>query len=370
MLKLLQKISLVILLAFLLSIGVDYFYRQAFNTKYEWPENLLALPEIADKYEIVALGNSHSESGVTFQGYKVKSLRLVSVAQSFEYDFAMLKMHSKQIRKGAVIIINASPLSFSQKVPEKEDDVNMNYYDGRLSPYLIPHLKVSEYLQIQIVPFVRAGYLWREKNAKSAEETAMDTFAAQWKKQSPIPKPFSPVVLDTPVVQVVATRSSMQTFNVWEIQTELNAPPEPSEARLIASMHFMVNKWYNSGGFDPQYFAENRQGLEELIAYCLQHNWRPVLITLPISQVLLEGLNPNYLQQYVYDNLEKMDLKNIDYFNFATNTQLTQNRYLFSNSDHLNEKGAATVSYLLLQELIKIGYLPKEADGYDYTRQD
>lgn len=371
MLKLLGKISLVVILALMLSLGVDYLYRQTHGIDYKWPENVLLSPDIPEKYEIVGLGNSHSQNGLTFEKYKVKSLFLASVAQSFEYDLAMLKMHSKQIKKDAVIIINVSPLSFSQNRPDNLDDANMNYYDGRLSPFLIPHLKLFDYLQIQIMPFVRSGYLWREEYAKSKKDIAMSVFAKHWEKEpeptveitttSPVPE-----VTIVPILPIAKARSTIPSFNVEEIQAELNALPEPTDDRLIESSRLMVEKWYKSGSFSTEAFDGNKKDLEAIISYSLDHGWRPILITLPISQVLLDKLEPNYMQQYVYDNLNDINLYGIKYFNFTSNTQLTKNKYLFGNSDHLNPKGAAITSYLLLKRLIDAGYLPKEADGYDY----
>ena len=365
MLKIIIKISLVILFALLLSVGLDYLYRKAYSMKYQLPQNILILPEITQKYDLVALGNSHSQTGLTFKDYKVKSISVASVAQSFEYDYAMLQMHSQQIKKNAVIIINISPISFSQNKPGKDDDVNMNYYDGRLSPFLIPHLKISDYLQIQIFPFVRAGYLWRQSHAQYTEQLAINSYVANWVTPSPSPEPIQ---IQLAVVHpVAATRSSIPTFKVSEIKAELNEPPATSDARFDQSVQFMTNKWYNSGGFGTQSFDTNRKDLEDIIAYCLKHNWRPVLITIPISQALLNGLEPGYLQHFVYDNLAKANLRGATYFNFAQDLQITQDKYLFSNSDHLNDKGAAIFSYLLLRKLIENGYLPKTADGYDYS---
>lgn len=342
--------------AFLLSVIVNYFYFCAYDMKYQLPRNFLPLPGIAQRYELVSLGNSHSQEGLTFKKYNLKSLPLSSVAQSFEYDYALLRMNANQIKKNAIIIIVVSPISFSQNIPKDDDIVNTQYYDGRLSPFLIPHFKPSEYMQIEIAPFTRAGYLLRQQYSKKAEETAFQTFATQWKTPPP-------VIVEPPP----PNRNSNPTFNVQQIQVELNAPPATSDAQFMGSVRFMTNKWYNSGGFSVDSFDANRKDLEKIVNYSLEHNWRPVLVTLPISQALLNNLGPGFLKKYIYDNVKKTNLKGLDYFNFADDTRITQDKYLYSNSDHLNPKGAAIMSYLLLQKLIQKGYLPKSADGYDYS---
>lgn len=370
MIRLFLKVTLVVIIALAGAYVLDYFYRKSYKIPFSIAKNILILPEIRNKYEIVKLGNSHSADGVTFEKYRARTLDLSSVAQSFEYDLPMLKMYRKQIKKDAVILIHVSAMSFSQKKPKKEDNVNMNYYDGRLSPVLIPHLKIGEYFQIQIIPFLRSGYLWRQKNAKDIEAKSLQTFAAIWEKDeikpTPIPSPtLSPEFRGTPN-SGTNTRSYVPTFKVREILDELALPPDPKDNRLVGSSDFMANKWY-SKDFGPEYFDTNRKDLEEIIAYCLKNNWHPVVFTLPMSQVLIDKMGPGYMNKYLYDQMSKVNLKGIQYYDFSRNKKLTQDRYLYSNSDHLNGRGAAIASYLLLQQLIKDGYLPKTADGYDYN---
>jgi hypothetical protein len=364
MLKLITKIVFIIFLAFLLSIGVDTLYRHKYHIPYQFPTHILPFPARPDPYELVGLGNSHAQAGFTFTGYKVKSLNLASVAQSFEYDLAMLKMHTNEIKPNAIIILTASPLSFSQKTPKQSDYINMNYYDGRLSPFLIPYLKVAEYLQIQIAPFTRSGFLWREQYAQDSEKQAMNTFAQNWVT------PTS-VALNTPQIDTgsnpEATRSGA-TLHVASIEAELSAPPALADERLHESMLFMTNKWLHTDGFGTQYFERNRKDLEALIEYSKAHHWRVVLITFPLNDILTQNLPSDYLERYLYGQLRQIDLRGVDYFDFSTNTPISHDRYLFANTDHLNERGASVLSYLLLQKLIEKGYLPKSADGYDYTQ--
>lgn len=367
------------------SIGIDVLYRHTYVLRYELPQNVWILPEITDKYEIVKLGNSHSDEGITFERYRLKTLSLASVSQSFEYDLASLKMHSRQIKDGAVIIINASPMSFSQGKPGREDSLQTKYYDGRLSPFLIPNLKVEDYLQSQFLPFLRTGFLWRDRHNKQIR----DRIAVEEKRPDPAPKvtvtadkekPLPVKVTPTPVAAPAANAAASTDFNtqsvvvakdpgfqVSAIQSVLSSPPTAPTSMHVDSMNFIFNKWLLTSGFGTQYFESNSKDLEKLIDYCLKKKWRPVLITIPVSKVLLKGLGDTYMQKYVYDNIDKTNLQGINYFDFTQNEQLTKNSYLFNDSDHLNQKGAVIVSYLLLRSLVDNGYLPNEVDGYDYN---
>lgn len=355
--KIIVKLGIILLLVMLASVGVDALYRHAFAIPYQFPQNVLPFPAISDKYEFVLTGNSHAIEGVTLGRFKLKSLNLTDPAEPFEYGLAYLKMYANQIKEGAVIVIDVSQISFSQSTPGKDDAFQTVYYDGRLSPFLIPKLKVEDYVQSQIFPFLRAGFLWREKiNTQIKDRITMEE-----RKITPTPSPAT-----AQITGGEETAHPADFFNVNTIEQELLHNSADTPKRLEGSMNFIYDKWYRSGGFGTQYFDANRKDLENLIAYCIRMKWRPVLITIPISKALQAGLLPDYMQVYVYDNVKKTNLRGTEYFDFTTITQLTGDSFLYRDSDHLNPQGAAVFSYLLLQKLIERGYLPKSANGYSY----
>jgi len=372
--KLILKLSAIIICVFVLSIAIDTMYRKAYGLHYEWPNNIFILPEIAEKYTMVKVGNSHADDGITFDGYKAKTLSLSGVAQSFDYDLAYLKMHEKQIAPGAVIIITVSPLSFSQIKAGTNDSLQTNYYDGRISPFLIPNLNVGDYLQSRIFPFLRSGYLARERYMETIKQRITKEESVMWQNTA-IPKKevAEPVSIPKPIAaqafagKVMSVSPETLYFNVEGIEAELATPTAVAVKKYEDSMSVIYYKWYNSDGFGPQYFDANRKDLEQMIAYCVKMKWKPVLITIPVTQILLKGLNPDYMQKYVYENIAKTNRMGAPYFDFSTNTRIARDNFLFSNSDHLNESGAKVFSYYLLRTLIDNGYLSNDVDGYDYS---
>lgn len=127
---------------------------------------------------------------------------------------------------------------------------------------------------------------------------------------------------------------------------------------------FMFNKWYYTDEFDPIYFEENRKDLEKLIRYIKKQGWQPVVITIPISAELQNGLLDDYMQKYLYENIEKTDLQGAEYIDFSQHPGLTKNTLWYSNSDHLNKDGATAFSYVLLETLIEKDYLSPESSAY------
>lgn len=359
--------------ALLLSGVVDYKYCQVYEVSRQWPPRIFPHPPISEPYEIVKVGNSHAEDGLTFADYRLKSLSLSAVAQSFEYDLAMLKMYKNQIKDNALIIINVSPLSFSQGRPTRFNGINTNYYDGRLSPWLIPHFNIGIYIERQLLPFVQSGVLWRQRHAEFTKQQAMNTYGQRLSdsQNTPIANQDNPKlslrVDDAKFSQedtgMASVSPSSHLSRVDAIRFELHVF-QSDQKRLEDSALKIYEKWLVSKDFLPDYFSENRKDLENLVQYCLSQKWRPVLITLPISQILIDNLGAEYLPTYVNDHVQQLQARDILYIDFNKDTRLTQNARLFSNADHLNSKGADIVSFLLLEKLIEHQILPAAANGY------
>lgn len=370
------KLTFLISLLIVILLGVDAAYLKAYKLNYQLPENVLPNPSILDKYQIVKLGNSHAQDGITFKGYKLKSLNLAGVAQKFEFDLALLKQYSNQIDQNAVIIINASPISFSHNTEDSQNGFQAIYY-RRVSPLFIPHLNVSDYIESEFLPFTRVGYFWRQKHTEAitkriakeekwVEPSVTESPPTETSSTEQVVKANQPMVSNKKALQTLNLSAADYFFNVEAIQKELAAPSTTFASNYMDNMDFIFNKWYHTDEFNPKFFETNRRDLENLIKYSLQHRWRPVVITIPISDHLQDGLFDDYMQVYLYDNLQKTDLHGTEYIDFSHDTRITKNTTLYNNADHLGPKGADIFSYELLQTLISKGYLQKKDDGYDY----
>lgn len=375
------KVSVLVVLVVAGSLTLDNYYRNKYGIDYPVAENVLASPEIDDKYEIVKLGSSHAQSGITFDRYNARALDLSGAGQELRYDLAFLKQYSKQIADGAVILITVTPISFSQRRSTREDGLQAIYY-GRISPLFIPYLELGDYLQTQFVPFLRAGYLLREENSRLIEERLSEEKAGSYRDEAEReaaraavgerPRLIADVLLgkgeEFESESAKAPPRANWYFSVTKIEAEMATSSAGPVDKLDESMHLMFAKWYNKEDFSPESFEQNRQDLERIIDYSLKHDWQPVVITIPISEVLEDGLADDYKQVYIYDNIAKADLQGVEYWDYSADGEFPKDKTkLFGNSDHLNEYGAAMFSYFLLRRLVDGGYLPEWVDGYDYS---
>lgn len=350
----------------LICLGVERLYTSLYTSNDDPHYQLFPHAEKAEKYQIVKVGNSHAQDGITFVGYKLRALNLAGVAQRFSYDLVQLKQHAQEIEPGAVILIDASHLSFSHRTADQHDGLQYNYYTS-VSPFLIPHLKVADYLQIKVFPFLRAGQKLRQAYGEAVQKRISEE--ERWEEpvqEKPAPQPKEAPAQRRRTVQVQTVSGDQLFLNVEALSLELATPSALAHNSYTDNLDFIFNKWYHTDEFGEQYFERNRKDLASLIRYCLKKRWRPVVITIPVAEVLEEGLLDDYKQKYLYDHLAQTDLQGVEYIDFTQRKDFIKNLNFFSNADHLNPDGARVFSYLLLQELIQRGYVPPEADGYNY----
>lgn len=361
--KLIYKLLFLSLIVVLASLVVDGVYRKLVDDDYPKPVIWFNRP-IEPKYDFVVLGNSHSQSGITLEGINRSGLILNGVAQRFDFDLALLKQYHKQIAPGAVVVIPVTPISFSHKKTHQGDGLQGMYY-SEVAPFLIPYLNIGNYVQARITPFFRSGYLLREWHATNVRQKV----AAQEKWVEPTPEPTP-----APAVTLVSESTLEPTpvpknvhLNVEHLSRLLETTGHTEVGKHTDNINFVYNKWLHTEEFGQEYFEHNRLMLEKVISYIKAQGWRPILVTVPLSAELVEALPDDYMQVYLYDNLDKTDLQGAEYLDFSDYTALSANNEFFVNADHLNDTGAIVFSYQLLQELINRGYLPKTADLYDYS---
>lgn len=354
--KLLKKLAILAVTVTVVCLIVDLVYRSDGQLKYPLPIFSYA-PPVEEPYQIVAVGNSHSQSGITFEGYAVPSLTLFGVAQRFDFDLALLKQHHRQIAPNAVILIPVTPLSFPHKPPIARDGLQGNYY-GRLALFLIPYIDVSDYLQSRVFSLYRSGYQLRTQHAKNVrDEVAL--------------KEKDPALLSTPLPEGYVAPpppARSEIFSAKRLEAELENPELILPGKYSDDVNFIFYKWYHTEEFSPDYFKYNRNTLQKIIDYSLEQGWRPVLITIPISAELEDGLLDDYMEVNLYENIRQIDMKSAEYIDFSDLDTLKEKNGLFDNADHLNSEGAKVFSYILLRTLIEKGYLPEAADGYYYDQ--
>ena len=104
-----------------------------------------------------------------------------------------------------------------------------------------------------------------------------------------------------------------------------------------------------------QYFLpEREQELRDIIRYCQEREIAPVLITTPFSKYYRDLVSDEFLSEFSDKvNTIASDM-GVSYYDYSYDDRFRGNLDYFSDSDHLNEEGAAYFVRILESEVTEL----------------
>ncbi len=255
------------------------------------------------------LGSSHGAYDFVYDNISVMGyacFNFANTSQSYDYDYALLKEYGHYMTDGSVLYIPVSYFSFNNEVvtEEEAEALSVRYYHC-LSPENIPDYDPYIDLITNKMPILSAG------------QDILKLFPA----------------LDT----ALTAHAANDGVDVEEFARR---------AKERYSRHF-DNK-------DEYFMPERIEELYAIINYCKENNITPVLITTPFSQYYTELISQEFLQEF-HDTVTKIASDTgVNYYDYSHDERFGTHLEWFSDSDHLNEAGAAYFSQILWSEIEEI----------------
>lgn len=252
------------------------------------------------------LGSSHGAYDFVYDSIMDKGyigFNFANTSQSYNYDYAILKEYGEYLVNGSVLFIPVSYFSFNNEVVNstEAEAMSVRYYRF-LSPENIPDYDPYTDLITNRLPVLSAG------------EDLLKLF----------PK------LDT----ALTAHAANDDIDVEEFARR---------AQERYSRHFDNKEEY--------FMPERIQELRDIIAYCKERKIRPVLITTPFSSYYTNLVSQDFLQEFDETIRTIASDTNVNYYDYSTDERFHDNLEYFSDSDHLNETGAAYFMELLWNEV-------------------
>lgn len=295
-----------VLVLYLLNIP----YRKIDDDKYRDLWNLRMLGNQIEDVEIANVGSSHGAYDFTYDGLSedgYSCFNFGNVSQTYAYDLALLKEYGHYLEEGCVVFIPISYFSFNNEtVNESEAQALSVKYYHCLSPKNIPDYDLFTDIVTARFPILSAGEdllkLLPEKLTVHAQE---DVETAE---------------MDEAAVAEFANRAA---------------------ARF--DRHFNNKETY--------FLPERETQLLEVIDYCKEHGFIPVLITTPFSVYYTDPVPEDFLDRF-YNTVNRIASDtNVNYYDYSHDSRFSENLTLFSDSDHLNAEGADYFMEILAEEV-------------------
>lgn len=240
------------------------------------------------------------------------------------HDFQTIKQFTDNIADGCVIAIPTSYFSFCMSV----DEPSQKRYYAYMNQEYLRGFNYETLINVKYLPILRSGeFLFKDL----INDQTIDVGGAMMEEGKN----------DYDVAETVAVAAS-----------------EDKEAELYHQALGRAESWRS--GFmivGEKHMLANRQLLIDMVNYCKDQGWRPILITTPLHYTLNESFTEEELEKYYFSNMFAVQkATGVPYYDMSHDEVFSYNAEYYENSDHLNEDGGNAYTEAFLEYLVDIGY--------------
>ena len=252
------------------------------------------------------LGSSHGAYDFDYNDIRSRGyicFNFANTSQSYDYDYALLKAYGQYMETNSVLFIPVSYFSFNNEVVNEAEAeaMSLRYYHF-LPAEFIPDYDPYVDLITNRLPILSAG------------EDLLKLF---------------PNINPALIAHAADTGIDVAEF--------------ARRAQERYSRHF-DNK-------DAYFLPERIEELYAIIDYCYGHEITPVRITTPFSKYYTDLIPEDFLNEFQTTVNTIAAETGTRYYDYSNDSRFRENLEYFSDSDHLNEAGAAYFSGLLWEEV-------------------
>ncbi|MDJ0333480.1 MULTISPECIES: hypothetical protein [Planococcus] len=300
--RLFIKLTSIITVALLLFIPVNNFVKQ--SRSYNINEDILTFKKDPYPVDVINLGASHSMYGYYFKPTGLAHLDLALPGQALEYDFKLLKEYGEYLKSDGVVIVSISQMTF---INSENEDVDEGRYYEILDRTQIESFRLLDYYKYMYFPGTNSD------NFTSA-------LSSKWKG------------LKWTSHQSWANNGQ----NYAERKTEY------------------VEEQYRKA-MEHNYMEQNLERLKEIIDYCQEQGYEVILTMEPVHKTYQEHFDEEVMNRLVFQYLNKLET-DVPFLNYMNDERFTDNKAYFIDSDHLNSEGRKKYSWIVYEELKRLGY--------------
>lgn len=265
--------------------------------------------------DVVNLGSGGGFHAFNYEGLNIKAENWALWPQSIEQDFAILKQHVARLKPGATVIFASCPFIciYHNELNRRND----RYY-GILTPELNPTFDACDAEQRALYfshPFRAIGVtkcckrsikeVLRRLRHRNLEETSCHDFS----------------------------READQMMESWIAEFD----------------HTSLEQDFTD--YDAQVYQRNVETYRQLLQYCVEKGFRPVMVFPPIHPELARRFTPHFKERYISKFYQTV-LSGIEcaYFDWLEDPEF-RNDELFQTPYFLSPKGAKKFTNKFLKEL-------------------
>ena len=273
--------------------------------------------ENADKFvagvpkglQMVATGSSYAKFDIDFT-QDVDKFNFGVFPQSLHYDYKILQQYHEYMERDCIVIVTLAPLNFGM-IDYLDDVSNYKYYKF-LKPKYILHFRWRTYVSHILFPLLATPRLARYIRRDVEYINLMELGEIDEKQ----------------IKQEADEREKgwCRQFNLLNLK----------EVRISNGMETTLNK--------------TGEILEDMVDFCNQKGFRPILMIPPVSGELTERFSKEFLDAYLYSNIKKVRGKVKGVLDYWSEEEFMDCRFYFS-SDFMNKTGRQLFTERLMNDV-------------------
>lgn len=293
---------------------------------------------VPDHITFANFGTSHGLAAFRYDENDKSSFNFALSGEDIYHDFQTLKQFSNHLDKGCIVSIPVSYFSFC--LPDDEPS-QKRYYTYLDKEYLID-FSYETLINSKYVPVLRSiEYLF--KDFIGDQEINMENF------------------MDDP--SQAKKSNTGQIFPIIKANAAtVDSPTADDSAKIqMLDQHAVTRaESWRSGRMvlGEKYMDDNTKLLIEMIDYCKEHEFQPVLLTIPVFHSLTEAFTKEELEKYYFSNIkEVVNATGVTYIDYSHDERFINNSSYYNNSDHMSADGGDSFMRIYKEDLKAKGFV-------------
>lgn len=314
-------IILVLALLLVLIILLNQRYKKTnYYANQKYGDNQIFDPaEVPNGLQMINVGSVFGRFAFSYDSVKKKCFNFAQCPQSLAYDFRILKQYQENLEEGCIVFITLPIFIFAfvDYSRFKYGRYNNKYYTFMKKENMIYYNPVKKWLFKHLpIVFARKGIFSIVKDQK--RENILERELGNLSKQ-----------------QVLAEANHQ--LNAWQKQFRIKSYDD-IDVITSPKVQDIMNQTTNL--------------LENMINFCMDRGWKPILVTPPIGNALGCKIPDEFVDAYLYENIKKANKRGIPYINFLKHSDFYNYPDLYLNGITLLAKsGREHFMNLLLSKI-------------------
>lgn len=253
----------------------------------------------------VNIGSTHAREAFRYEGAGIAGFNFALQSQTLSYDYNLLKHYANHLAPGCRVFIPIEPLLFC---PVHFSGINNRMYYHFLPKECIVHYSTLANAAESLAPGLSSLTAIRAilQGAKAPQPSSMGLTQREEEAQ--------------------------RMINCWKRNFHLNDVTDSSQAIPLQNQ-----------------MEYNRKKLQDIVSFCHSESFVPIIVVLPVTDIMTSKFSRSFLQSFVYDNLACVSDQAL-VFDYFEDKRFAQQYELFRDSEYLNEQGADLFTRTLLEE--------------------